>query len=72
MKVVIDYTYMNPTYNLLKSRTFWTLVIMSLLPVANAILPTLSPAFQGIAEVFLGIVAAYFHNSTAVNSGATN
>jgi hypothetical protein len=72
MKYTIDYSYMNPTYNLLKSRTFWTLVIMSLLPIANVIVPTLPGGVQAGAELVLGILAAYFHNSTAVNAGATN
>lgn len=63
---------MNNTYSLLKSRTFWTLVIMSILPIANAIVPTLPTGVQDIAIAILGVLAAYFHNSTAQKSGATN
>lgn len=63
---------MNNTYQLLKSRTFWTLVFMSLIPVANAIVPTLAPAGQAFAEILLGLLATYFHNETAKNVGATN
>lgn len=63
---------MNQTYALLRSRTFWTLVVMSLLPVANAIVPTLGPSGQAVAEIVLGLIASYFHNATAVKAGATN
>lgn len=63
---------MQNTYSLLKSRTFWTLVIMALLPVANTIVPTLPMNVQDIATVVLGLLAAYFHNSTAQKAGATN
>lgn len=63
---------MNPTYSLLRSKTFWTLVVMSLLPIANSIVPTLPPLWQNMAELVLGILAAYFHNSTAQAAGATN
>lgn len=60
------------TYSLLRSRTFWTLVVMSLLPVANVIVPTLPEGAQAATEIVLGVIAAYFHNSTAVRSGAVN
>ncbi len=63
---------MNQTYALIRSRTFWTLVVMSLLPVANAIIPTLAPSGQAIAEIVLGLIASYFHNSTAQKAGAVN
>lgn len=63
---------MQQTYSLFKSRTFWTLVAMSLLPILNAIAPTLPLFWQNLAEVLLSILAAYFHNSTAQNSGAIN
>jgi hypothetical protein len=67
------YTFdMNQTYALIRSRTFWTIFIMSLLPVANAIVPTFPPAVASVCEVLLGVVAAYFHNQTAINSGAVN
>lgn len=63
---------MNQTYALIRSRTFWTLVFMSLVPVVNAVEPTLSPAVQGILELILGAAGAYFHNSTAQRAGAVN
>lgn len=63
---------MQNTYNILKSRTFWTLVVMGLIPAINLFVVRLSPDLQAIIEPLLGLLAAYFHNSTAVSSGATN
>lgn len=63
---------MTNTYSLLRSRTFWVLVIMSFLPVANAIVPVLPVDVQNLATVILGLLAAYFHGTTAQNSGAVN
>lgn len=63
---------MNNTYALVRSRTFWTLVVMSLLPIVNAIIPTLPPLWQNVAEVALAGLAAIFHNSTAQKAGAVN
>ena len=45
---------------------------MSLLPIVNAIVPTLPENIQSIVEVVLALLASYFHNETAKNSGATN
>jgi len=61
---------MEQTYSLIKSRTFWTLVFMSLLPVANAIIPTLSPMGQTVAEMVLAVAAAYFHQDGVKKFGA--
>lgn len=63
---------MQNTYSLIKSRTFWVLVVMSLLPIANAIVPTLPPAWQDLVELVLGLVAAYVHKDGMVKAGATN
>lgn len=63
---------MNATYSLIKSRTFWTLVVMGLIPIVNLFLPLLSPQYQAAIEPILGFLAAYFHNDTAQRSGATN
>jgi hypothetical protein len=60
------------TYSLLRSRTFWTLVVMSLLPIANALVPILPVSIQAAVELVLGVLASAFHNSTAQNSGAVN
>lgn len=64
--------YMNNTYSLFRSKTFWTLVIMSVLPIANAIVPVLPASVQDVVTVLLGLVAAQFHKSTATSSGAVN
>jgi len=63
---------MNQTYSLLRSRTFWTLVVMSLLPVFSAVVATLPQAVQAIAEILLAMLASYFHKDGMVQSGAVN
>ncbi len=45
---------------------------MSLLPIANAIVPVLPTSVQDMATILLGLLATYFHNQTAVNNGAVN
>lgn len=60
------------TYSLLKSRTFWLLVIASLLPIGNAIVPTLPMGVQDIVEIVLSVLAMITHNDTAQRSGAIN
>ena len=70
MRYTID---MTTTYTLLKSRTFWTIVIMSLLPVVTTyIVPTLPPEWATVANIVLGAIAIAFHNDTAQKAGATN
>lgn len=63
---------MNQNYALIRSRTFWTLVVMGALPIINLFVPLLSPTMQAIVEPILGLIATYFHNSTAQTAGATN
>lgn len=63
---------MQNTYSLLRSKTFWVLVVMSILPIANAIVPTLPVGWQDGVEAVLGLIAMYTHNLTAQTSGATN
>lgn len=63
---------MSNTYNLLKSRTFWLLVLAAFIPVANAIVPTLPPAWQAAVSVILSFAAIITHNDTAQKSGAVN
>lgn len=60
------------TYSLLRSKTFWLLVIAAFIPVANAIVPTLPLGIQDGASAVLSLLAIYTHNLTAQNSGATN
>ena len=61
---------LTPTYQLLKSRTFWLLVVASLLPVANAIVPTLPPNVQEIVSAILGVIAIYTHQDGVKKFGA--
>lgn len=63
---------MQNTYNLLKSRTFWLLVLAALIPVVNAIVPTLPVGVQDVVEALLSVAAMYTHNSGMQNAGATN
>jgi hypothetical protein len=59
-------------YNILKSRTFWTILLTIIIAVLNAVNPFISPAYQGVITTILGILAIYFHTSTAVKAGAVN
>lgn len=63
---------MQNTYSLLRSKTFWLLVVAAFLPIANMIVPTLPVGVQDIVSAVLAMVAMYTHNLTAQNSNATN
>lgn len=63
---------MNNTYNLLKSKTFWTIVAMALFGAGNALVPVIPADWQALAVGALGILASVFHLNTAQNAGATN
>ena len=60
------------TFSIFRSKAFWTLLVMGLLPVVNLFVPFLPQAFQAVAEVVLAALATYFHNQTAVTAGAVN
>lgn len=60
------------TYSLLRSRTFWLLVLAAFIPVANAVVPTLPPSIQAVISVILSGLAIVTHNATAQSAGATN
>lgn len=64
--------HLRMTYNLLKSRTFYTVLLMFIVGGGNAIVPVLSPDLQTILTGILGIAAAYFHLDLAQRTGATN
>lgn len=59
-------------YSIWRSKTFWTIFITVALAVGNAVVPFMSPDIQATLTTLLGMLAAYFHNLTAVNNGATN
>ena len=59
-------------YSLLRSKTFWALVISFLVGGVNAITNTLPPDVVTILMLVLNGSAAYFHLQTAQTAGATN
>lgn len=59
-------------YNPFKSRTNITIAIAILIGGANAVIPFLSPEWQGLVTAVLGALAVYFHTDTAVKAGAIN
>lgn len=61
---------MNQTYKLVTSPTFWLMVVAALVPVANAIVPTLPPFWQNVATIVLLAVAAYTHKSAVTIAGS--
>lgn len=60
---------MTPTYDILKSRTFWTLVVAGVIPVIDLFVPLLSPSTQAVVGVVLLAVANYFHVAGVQNFG---
>jgi len=59
-------------YNILRSRTFWTIVAMALIGAGNALVPVVPVEFQALVISMLATLGAYFHNNTAQRSGAVN
>lgn len=63
---------MNNTYSFWRSKTFWTLVVTFIITGTNGIMG-LIPAWSVIyVQGLLGLLATYFHVSTANKFGATN
>lgn len=63
---------MQNTYSLIKSRTFWLLVLAAVIPIANAIVPTLPLGIQDIVSALLSFAAMYTHNTGMQNAQAVN
>lgn len=64
---------MYPTsYSLLRSRTFWTIIVMFIVGGGNAIVQFMPADLQAGLMAVLGFLASYFHKDTAVAAGATN
>lgn len=59
-------------YSLLRSKTFWTIVVMAVVGAGNAIVPVLPADIASIIQVVLALLASYFHLQTATTFGATN
>ncbi len=51
-------------YSLLRSRTFWTLVILVAFDVLQVYGNVMPPAFASLVNLALGTVASYFHLQT--------
>jgi len=64
------FTHMN--YSLLKSRTFWTLVIGFLYQVWQLAMPSVPPAATGVIDAVFMMLASYFHYQTGNSTTGTN
>ena len=63
---------MTQAYSLFRSKTFYTIVAMMVVGAGNAVIPVVPAQYSSILVVLLGLVASYFHLSTATTAGATN
>jgi hypothetical protein len=59
-------------YSLLKSRTFWTLVLMFLIGGGNALVPVLPSGLQATAMGLLACLAAYYHVTPSQQYNTSN
>ncbi len=60
------------TYSFYKSKTFWTVVVMFVIGGFQNISSFLPAGSETIVLGVLGIIATYFHVSTAKAGGVTN
>lgn len=60
------------TYNIFKSRTFWSILAMFVIGGLNAVSGFLPAPLQTGLMAVLGIAATYFHLDTAARSDARN
>lgn len=63
---------MQPTYSLLKSRTFWTLVFGFVYQVWQLLQPSIPATYSGLIDFVLLSAAAYFHLQTGKSTSGTN
>lgn len=63
---------MQKTYNLIRSRTFWTIVVMAVVGAGNAIVPVVPADYQAIVLLILSALASYFHLETGRSTTGTN
>lgn len=59
-------------YSLLRSKTFWTMVLMFVVGGGNAIVPIIPTADQALAMLVLTGVASYFHLKTGQSTAGSN
>jgi hypothetical protein len=52
---------MNKIIKVLKSRTFWTIVVLVLFNGVSSIRNLVAPEYQPILDILLGLAATYFH-----------
>ncbi len=59
-------------YSLLRSKTFWTIVLMALIGAGNAIVPVIPPDYAGVLETILAVLASIFHLQTGRSTTGSN
>lgn len=63
---------MENTYSLLRSKTFWTLVLMFVADAITVYGNLLSPQLLGLLNLVLTGVASYFHLQTGESTTGAN
>jgi hypothetical protein len=59
-------------YSLVRSKTFWTILVMVVVGAGNAVVPIIPADYQAVVVMLLGALASTFHLNTAQNAGAVN
>jgi hypothetical protein len=59
-------------YSLLRSKTFWTIVLMFIMNGFQAISSDLNPSFVLIANALLTAISSYFHLETGKSTLGAN
>ena len=63
---------MQSSYSLLRSKTFWTIVVMAVVGAGNALVPVIPADYQALVLLVLSALASYFHLSTGQSTTGTN
>ena len=59
-------------YSLIRSKTFWTIVVMFVVGGGNAIVPVLPEPAQAFVVMGLAALASYFHLQTGKSTTGAN
>lgn len=59
-------------YSLVRSKTFWTVVLMAVVGAGNAILPVIPTQYSAILVIILGGIASAFHLQTGQSQTGSN
>lgn len=59
-------------YSLLRSKTFWTLVVTCVVAVGNILIPVIPMGYQAVATTLLLMLASYFHLQTGNSTTGSN